>query len=113
MLMIYFTYDRYGRSYVNGNWRNAHYEVKYHKSWEQRCRFWFCCVGSPKRDQIADISRIISDFFRELDVVPSDIAAGFLLLKNCQKLEREEAIINVRLVCFQEILIQTMTFLET
>ncbi|KAL5279792.1 DAGLA.2 family protein [Megaselia abdita] len=92
MLMIYFTYDGYGRSWVNGNWREAHYERKYHKSWEQRCRFWFCCVASPKRNQITDISRIISDFFMELDVVPSDIAAGFLLLRNFQKLEREEAI---------------------
>lgn len=95
MLMIYFTFDDHGRSWVNGNWRDAHHERKYHKSWDQRCRFWFCCVSSPKRDQISDISRLISDFFMELDVVPSDIAAGFLLLRNFQKLEKEEAIRHV------------------
>lgn len=95
MLMIYFTFDGYGRSWVNGNWREAHYEHKYHKGWEQRCRFWCCCVASPKRNQITDISRIISDFFRELDVVPSDVAAGLLLLRNFQKLEREETVRHV------------------
>lgn len=101
VLMIYFTFDGHGRSYVNGNWRDEHHERKYHKSWEQRCRFWFCCVASPKRNQITDISRLISDFFMELDVVPSDIAAGFVLLRNFQELEREEAVRLVSIWIYQ------------
>lgn len=38
---------------------------------------------------------MLSDFFRDLDVVPSDVIAGLVLLRKFQKLERE-AIIRQR-----------------
>lgn len=54
-------------------------------------------MGSSDRNRnsFADIARLLSDFFRDLDVVPSDVVAGLVLLRKFQKLERE-AIIRQR-----------------
>lgn len=69
----------------------------YQDSWNHRCRLLFCCIGSSdrSRNSFADIARLLSDFFRDLDVVPSDVIAGLVLLRKFQKLERE-AIIRQR-----------------
>nr|CAD7258189.1 unnamed protein product [Timema shepardi] len=40
-------------------------------------------------NSFADIARLLSDFFRDLDVVPSDVVAGLVLLRKFQKIERE------------------------
>jgi len=45
------------------------------------------------QNSFTDIARLLSDFFRDLDVVPSDVIAGLVLLRKFQKIERE-AIIN-------------------
>lgn len=62
----------------------------YQDSWDHRCRLLFCCMSSSEhnRNSFADIARLLSDFFRELDVVPSDVVAGLVLLRKFQKLER-------------------------
>lgn len=54
-------------------------------------------MGSSERNRnsFADIARLLSDFFRDLDVVPSDVIAGLVLLRKFQKLERE-AIVRQR-----------------
>lgn len=44
------------------------------------------------RNSFADIARLLSDFFRELDVVPSDVVAGLVLLRKFQKLERQTVV---------------------
>lgn len=69
----------------------------YQDSWDHRCRLLFCCIGSSERNRnsFADIARLLSDFFRELDVVPSDVVAGLVLLRKFQRLERE-AIVRQR-----------------
>lgn len=41
------------------------------------------------QNSFADIARLLSDFFRDLDVVPSDVVAGLVLLRKFQKIERE------------------------
>lgn len=41
------------------------------------------------QNSFADIARLLSDFFRDLDVVPSDVVAGLVLLRKFQKVERE------------------------
>lgn len=57
----------------------------------------FCCIGSTERnrDSFADIARLLSDFFRDLDVVPSDVVAGLVLLRKFQRFEREAIVQQV------------------
>lgn len=51
-------------------------------------------MGSSERNRnsFADIARLLSDFFRDLDVVPSDVIAGLVLLRKFQKLERDSIV---------------------
>lgn len=69
----------------------------YQDSWDHRCRLLFCCMGSSEqaRNSFTDIARLLSDFFRELDVVPSDVVAGLVLLRKFQRLEREAIVRQV------------------
>ncbi|ERL90853.1 hypothetical protein D910_08198, partial [Dendroctonus ponderosae] len=69
----------------------------YQDSWQNRCRFLFCCStpSDRNRNSFADIARLLSDFFRDLDVVPSDVVVGLVLLRKFQKIERK-AIVEQR-----------------
>nr|XP_012217034.1 PREDICTED: sn1-specific diacylglycerol lipase alpha isoform X5 [Linepithema humile] len=118
MVTIWCTYDAAGRSWVkmkkyqrsmreaesrgarlhykrsgsrNRNWRQRKVIRAYQDSWDNRCRLLFCCMGNSDRNRnsFADIARLLSDFFRDLDVVPSDVVAGLVLLRKFQKIERE------------------------
>ncbi|XP_055389650.1 diacylglycerol lipase-alpha isoform X2 [Condylostylus longicornis] len=82
---------------MNRNWRQRKVIRAYQDSWDHRCRLLFCCMGASDRtrNSFTDIARLLSDFFRELDVVPSDVVAGLVLLRKFQKLERE-AIVRQR-----------------
>ncbi|XP_046616657.1 diacylglycerol lipase-alpha isoform X5 [Neodiprion virginianus] len=75
----------------NRNWRQRKVIRAYQDSWDNRCRLLFCCMGNSDRNRnsFADIARLLSDFFRDLDVVPSDVVAGLVLLRKFQKIERE------------------------
>ncbi|XP_023290694.1 sn1-specific diacylglycerol lipase alpha isoform X3 [Orussus abietinus] len=75
----------------NRNWRQRKVIRAYQDSWDNRCRLLFCCMGNSDRNRnsFADIARLLSDFFRDLDVVPSDVVAGLVLLRKFQKVERE------------------------
>lgn len=77
------------------NWRHRKAMREYQDSWNRRCRLLFCCVGHSdrQRNNFADIAKLLSDFFRDLDVVPSDVVAGLVLLRKLQKFERQ-AIVN-------------------
>ncbi|XP_058798543.1 diacylglycerol lipase-alpha isoform X1 [Phymastichus coffea] len=81
----------YKRSGSNRNWRQRKVLRAYQDSWDNRCRILFCCIGKSDRNRnsFADIARLLSDFFRDLDVVPSDVVAGLVLLRKFQKIERE------------------------
>ncbi|XP_054001442.1 diacylglycerol lipase-alpha isoform X3 [Hylaeus anthracinus] len=118
MVTVWCTYDAAGRSWVkmkkyqrsmreaesrcgklhynrsgsrNRNWRQRKVIRAYQDSWDNRCRLLFCCMGNSdrSRNSFADIARMLSDFFRDLDVVPSDVVAGLVLLRKFQKVERE------------------------
>ncbi|XP_020295479.1 sn1-specific diacylglycerol lipase alpha isoform X3 [Pseudomyrmex gracilis] len=118
MVTIWCTYDAAGRSWVKmkkyqrsmreaesrgarlhykrsgsrtRNWRQRKVIRAYQDSWDNRCRLLFCCMGNSDRNRnsFADIARLLSDFFRDLDVVPSDVVAGLVLLRKFQKIERE------------------------
>jgi hypothetical protein len=47
------------------------------------------------QNSFTDIARLLSDFFRDLDVVPSDVVAGLVLLRKFQKIEREAIVKQV------------------
>ncbi|XP_021695200.1 sn1-specific diacylglycerol lipase alpha isoform X3 [Aedes aegypti] len=90
-----FNYKRSGSR--SRNWRQRKVIRAYQDSWDHRCRLLFCCMGNSdrSRNSFTDIARLLSDFFRDLDVVPSDVVAGLVLLRKFQKLERE-AIVRQR-----------------
>ncbi|XP_065343511.1 diacylglycerol lipase-alpha isoform X2 [Cloeon dipterum] len=73
------------------NWRQRKVLRAYQDSWDHRCRLLFCCMGNSdrSRNSFSDIARLLSDFFRDLDVVPSDVIAGLVLLRKMQKAQRE------------------------
>ncbi|XP_046683149.1 diacylglycerol lipase-alpha isoform X1 [Homalodisca vitripennis] len=77
------------------NWRQRKVLRAYQDSWDHRCRLLFCCIRNTDRNKnsFADIARLLSDFFRDLDVVPSDVVAGLVLLRKFQKIE-QEAVVN-------------------
>ncbi|KAK8750022.1 hypothetical protein OTU49_015188, partial [Cherax quadricarinatus] len=45
-----------------------------------------------EENSFSDIARLLSEFFRDLDVVPSDVVAGLVLLRKYQKLNRQEIV---------------------
>ncbi|XP_063971191.1 diacylglycerol lipase-alpha-like [Lytechinus pictus] len=69
--------------------------AKYEQNWDKRLRFWFCCTSSGETQDSAfsDIAILFSEFFRDLDVVPTDVLAGLMLLREEQK-QRRRAIEN-------------------
>ncbi|KAK9674916.1 Lipase (class 3), partial [Popillia japonica] len=102
---------QYKRSGSTRNWRQRKVLRAYQDSWQSRCRFLFCCMRPSDRNRnsfadiakllsdffrdldvvpnsFADIAKLLSDFFRDLDVVPSDVIAGLILLRKFQKIER-------------------------
>ncbi|XP_050302492.1 diacylglycerol lipase-alpha isoform X2 [Anthonomus grandis grandis] len=88
---------QYKRSGSTRNWRQRKVLRAYQDSWQNRCQFIFCCSAPSDRNRnsFADIARLLSDFFRDLDVVPSDVVVGLVLLRKFQKIERK-AIIEER-----------------
>ncbi|XP_042232352.1 diacylglycerol lipase-alpha-like [Homarus americanus] len=87
-----FQYRRSGNR--NRNWRQRKVLRAYQDSWDHRCRLLFCCMGKSDdtRNSFSDIARLLSEFFRDLDVVPSDVVAGLVLLRKYQKLNRQEIV---------------------
>ncbi|XP_055335539.1 diacylglycerol lipase-alpha-like [Paramacrobiotus metropolitanus] len=69
-------------------WRTRKTVRAYQTSWDRRCRLLFCCLGTGQRTSLGEIAQLLSDFFRDLDLVPSDIVAGVILLRKYQKLRR-------------------------
>uniref|UniRef100_UPI00358FED08 diacylglycerol lipase-beta-like n=1 Tax=Myxine glutinosa TaxID=7769 RepID=UPI00358FED08 len=55
--------------------------------WEKCIRRLCCCLSGDDVEQAAfkDVAHILSDFFRDTDLVPSDIAAGLTLLRWAEK----------------------------
>lgn len=44
---------------------------------------------------MSEIAQLFTEFFRDLDVVPSDVVAGLVLLRRFQKLRMEHTINQV------------------
>lgn len=84
-----FRYKRSGSGHRN--WRQRKAMREYQNSWNKRCRLLFCCLGHSDRhrNSFAEIAKLLSEFFRDLDVVPSDVVAGMVLLRKFQQMERQ------------------------
>lgn len=99
-----FNYKRSGSR--NRNWRQRKVIRAYQDSWDHRCRLLFCCMGTSERNRnsFAEIAKLLSDFFRELDVVPSDVVAGLVLLRKFQKIERQSIVrqVSIYMEIFRE-----------
>ncbi|KAK6187867.1 hypothetical protein SNE40_005799 [Patella caerulea] len=56
------------------------------KAWERRIKVICCCVANNQenRDAFIEISKLVADFFVDVDLVPTDIAAGLILVKKQQ-----------------------------
>ncbi|KAH9514419.1 hypothetical protein Btru_025200 [Bulinus truncatus] len=53
--------------------------------WERRCRLLCCCVSKEDAGTaLADVGKIVAEFFRDLDLVATDIAAGLMLVQRTQ-----------------------------
>lgn len=50
----------------------------------------FICSNFFLKDSFSEIAKLISEFFQDLDLVPSDIIAGLLLTRRLQKWERQK-----------------------
>ncbi|CAG5114884.1 unnamed protein product, partial [Candidula unifasciata] len=61
-------------------------EASANKVWETRCRVLCCCIACnpDTRQAFSDVSKVIAAFFEEIDLVPTDIAAGLVLVQQQQ-----------------------------
>lgn len=79
------------------NWRQREAMREYERSWDNRCRA-FCCFltlkdgGRSSGKNFSEVAKLLSDFFRDLDVVPSDVVAGLSLMRVQQKALRVERV---------------------
>ena len=83
----HFQYKRSGS--VTRNWRRRKMIRDYESSWNHRCRLLLCCISLTDRNKrsFSNIARLLTDFFRDLDIVPTDVIAGLILLRKFQKIE--------------------------
>ncbi|ELT97131.1 hypothetical protein CAPTEDRAFT_139126 [Capitella teleta] len=72
------------------NWRHRKAMRQYEQSWDRRCNMLFCCISKDRnRNSFSEIAKLFTEFFRDLDVVPSDIVAGLVLMRQHQKMRRK------------------------
>ncbi|KAL4240297.1 hypothetical protein ACF0H5_001090 [Mactra antiquata] len=58
--------------------------------WETRCKILCCCVGCDEQstNAFSGIAEIFSNFFHGVDLVPTDIACGLILVHREQQKEK-------------------------
>ncbi|KAL2088957.1 hypothetical protein ACEWY4_015856 [Coilia grayii] len=59
-------------------------------SWSRRLKFIMCCTRAQdtQSDAYSEVASLFAEFFRDLDIVPSDIIAGLVLLRQRQRAKR-------------------------
>lgn len=83
IMPLVFLFDPSGRT-------DYHSTEEYAMTWRQRFRFLCCnCDADPaEREAFAEVAQVFALRFRGYDIVPSDIAAGMLLLHGYQEVSR-------------------------
>lgn len=86
--------QRNKRSSGRRNWRQRKAIRAYEESWDRRLQLLCCCVERKgrNRNSIAEIAKLLQEFFRDLDVVPSDVFAGIVLLRRHQKIRMKHVV---------------------
>ncbi|BFZ06737.1 hypothetical protein BsWGS_09776 [Bradybaena similaris] len=71
-------------------------EVSTSKVWETRCRVLCCCIAcNPDTKQaFIDVSKVVAAFFKDIDLVPTDVAAGLVLVQK-QQLDSDSQLASV------------------
>ncbi|MBN3314876.1 DGLA lipase, partial [Atractosteus spatula] len=66
-------------------------------SWSRRLKFFMCCTRAQdsQSDAYSEIASLFAEFFRDLDIVPSDIIAGLVLLRQRQRAKRSATLDQV------------------
>ena len=66
----------------------------YRSVWEKRCNILCCITGQDEAHQSAykELSTLFAQYFVDVNLVPSDVAAGFVLLQRQQLAEERERI---------------------
>lgn len=69
-------------------------DQKYRSLWEKRCNLLCCFTGRDNAHRAAykELSTMFAQFFVDVNLVPSDVAAGFVLLQRQQLFEEREQI---------------------
>eukprot|EP01012_Entosiphon_sulcatum_P059870 TRINITY_DN84504_c0_g1_i1.p1 TRINITY_DN84504_c0_g1~~TRINITY_DN84504_c0_g1_i1.p1 ORF type:complete len:684 (+),score=76.07 TRINITY_DN84504_c0_g1_i1:26-2053(+) len=76
-------YDAAGADPKFADWNKSFH---YDRAWERRCRRMCCCAGIPTDHWVySEVARVLASLFRFLDLVPSDIIAGLILVRVQQK----------------------------
>ncbi|NXK74824.1 DGLA lipase, partial [Amazona guildingii] len=65
-------------------------EARQASSWTRRLKVFLCCTRTKdsQSDAYSEIAYLFAEFFRDLDIVPSDIIAGLVLLRQRQRAKR-------------------------
>ncbi|XP_065884643.1 diacylglycerol lipase-beta-like [Dysidea avara] len=65
---------------------------RYQSLWEKRCKLLCCLAGRDQahRNAYRELSTLFSLFFVDVNLIPSDIAAGFVLLQRQQFAEEKQ-----------------------
>lgn len=81
------TSSRKSSKYLIANSKSVNARV-----WEQRCRCLCCCISSNQEidNAFADVSKLVADFFKDTDLVATDIAAGLVLVGQEQRHQKEK-----------------------
>uniref|UniRef100_A0A3B3U5F1 Diacylglycerol lipase-alpha n=1 Tax=Poecilia latipinna TaxID=48699 RepID=A0A3B3U5F1_9TELE len=63
-------------------------------SWSRRLKFFMCCTRAQdtQSDAYSEVAGLFAEFFRDLDIVPSDIIAGLVLLRQTQRSKRSNVL---------------------
>ncbi|XP_047218621.1 diacylglycerol lipase-alpha isoform X1 [Girardinichthys multiradiatus] len=63
-------------------------------SWSRRLKFFMCCTRAQdtQSDAYSEVASLFAEFFRDLDIVPSDIIAGLVLLRQTQRSKRSNVL---------------------
>ncbi|PIK33485.1 putative sn1-specific diacylglycerol lipase beta-like [Apostichopus japonicus] len=85
-------------------------------NWKKRCQWLCCCAGKDDNLEAAytEAAEILSQLFGTLDVVPSDVAAGFVLmqLEQQRRICRGESLAHHRFSLPSELLQRTSPLVD-
>uniref|UniRef100_A0A3Q3E5A8 Diacylglycerol lipase-alpha n=1 Tax=Labrus bergylta TaxID=56723 RepID=A0A3Q3E5A8_9LABR len=75
-------------------------------SWSRRLKFFMCCTRAQdtQSDAYSEVASLFAEFFRDLDIVPSDIIAGLVLLRQRQRSKRSiSGLVNTEMGMYKDV----------